>query len=210
MPLTTRGGTEWANGASTQGRAGNRSMRKPNRRTLARRETRQSVRRLPRETTQSLPPTTPPEQVEVPRTRNKGEKVTCSHFGMFRRDTYPGYFFCQKCVFFDTDSNDPTIKNIIKRHSQTYRCQARHKSWAHPSHRFVPNNNTLWYTSRRRITKRKRSLNDEYKSDVSVATSSEDDVSEDEESLDDSINEKRNEEEELIHQLRIRADKMIE
>lgn len=134
MPLTTRGGAVVPNGAHTQGRAGHRLMRKPNRRTLDRVKTRQYENWLPQETIIEVPPTPPDRrETQIPRTRAKGEIVPCSHFGEFRKEVYPTYHFCENCTHYDIDSQCPTSKSRVKRNSKRYACRAKHKSFAHPT-----------------------------------------------------------------------------
>jgi hypothetical protein len=74
------------------------------------------------------------------KTRSTSDQITCSMFGLNRRDKYPGFHFCSNCDMWDSSSKISSSR--IKRNSYTFKCQAKHESFVYPTDQLVVLYNT--------------------------------------------------------------------
>jgi hypothetical protein len=96
-------------------------------------------------------PTLPrsPSENRCMRTRSTSNQITCSMFGLSRRDKYPGFHFCSNCDMWDSSVNISSAS--ISRNSVNFKCQASHKSFVYPTDRLV-----VIYNTKAKKVKRKQ------------------------------------------------------
>jgi hypothetical protein len=115
-------------------------------------------------------PESPQEEQEVGQRMLRSSNPTCLHFGKNRRTKYPGFFFCQNCEWWEMDSQDPSVKNHIKRESKKYSCKANHTHWVYPSET-IYGRHSLCRNRTDEQPSRKRIYKDLDESDVDVSDS---------------------------------------
>ena len=79
---------------------------------------------------QPTPPSTPEQ--DTPRANTRSQHPSCSNFGPYRHQIYPGYFFCEECKWWD-DIQASGGNNRAKRDSAKFRCTAGHTSFVFPN-----------------------------------------------------------------------------
>jgi hypothetical protein len=88
-------------------------------------------------------------------TRAGMASLTCSHFGLSRREKYPGYRFCSNCDMWDASISCSLVASRIKRTSARFKCQSNHSSFVFPTDTI---NNTMRKNNKKSPKRKQHSL----------------------------------------------------
>jgi hypothetical protein len=137
MPISTRSGAVVDTKPEHYGRYGLQNSTLPGQRRNKKKtaNTRSQVANATPAPDFQLPATPPDKEYDqrILRHTLADETPFCSVYGSNRKLLYPLFHFCSPCTMYDSDKKHPSCKNKIKRSSPSFKCTAKHESWACPT-----------------------------------------------------------------------------